>query len=130
MLPEDRLLHYFAIQHTPHGRVYPFLNCWGLVCEFYRRELGISLDLHTEYDPATIDAGYQAEREKPEFSQVKNPCFGDVIAFVTGSGVCFHVGVMLDSERFLHSRRKRGSQITPLSMTQDHYIIYRHKDRA
>ena len=128
MLPEDRLRHYFAIQHTPHGRVYPFLNCWGLVCEFYKRELNITLDLYTAYEPATMDAGYRTAQ--PEFIQVKNPCFGDVIAFITSSGVCFHVGVMLDSDHYLHSRRDKGSQITPLTMTQDHYIVYRHKDRA
>lgn len=126
MLPEGRLRHYFAIQHTEHGRVFPFLNCWGLVCEFYRRELGIELDLFLQYTPATMDAGYHAAQG--EFREVSEPQYGDVIAFLTDKGVCYHVGVMLDAERFLHSRRGKGTQITPLAMTAGHVIFYRHKD--
>ena len=42
------LNHYLLIRHTPNGRKYPFLDCWGLVIEFYRRELGIELDDYTD----------------------------------------------------------------------------------
>lgn len=125
MLHEDRLKYYMAIQHTEHGRSYPFLNCWGLICEFYKRELNIALDLYTDYDPNTMTKGY--DKAKPEFNLVSSPEFGDIVAFVTSAGACYHVGVMLDSNRFLHSQRGRGSQITPLSMTAGHILFYRHK---
>ena len=40
--------------HTPNGRIYPHLDCWGLVCYVYQNELNIQLDLCTDCKTYTI----------------------------------------------------------------------------
>ena len=30
---------YLRNIHTPNGRIYPHLDCWGLVCYVYQNEL-------------------------------------------------------------------------------------------
>lgn len=126
-LDEKRLKHYFAVQYTKDGREYPFLNCWGLICEFYRRELNITLSLFTEYTPKTMTAGYKIAVS--DFIPVDSPEFGDVVAFFTQEGILYHVGVMLSPDRFLHSDYRHNTQITPLSFMHNHHKIFRHRSR-
>ena len=61
------LNHYLLIRHTPNGRKFPFLDCWGLVIEFYRRELGIELDDYTDF---SIGDGYEKEKQRGGFMEV------------------------------------------------------------
>ncbi len=108
------LNHYLLIRHTPNGRKYPFLDCWGLVREFHRRELGIELDECTDF---SITEGY--EKERSGFYEIEPPhCgFGDVIAFFR-HGVIFHVGVCLGGGRMLHTGLNRHCRIEKISSMQ------------
>lgn len=124
-LSGDRLRHYFAIQYTRDGRKYPFLNCWGLVCEFYRREMGITLPSYDEYDPKTMTSGY--ELEKGAYTETDRPEMGCIIAFFNNAGLLYHVGVFTDSEHYLHSEYRRNTQISRLADTHSRYRIYRHR---
>ena len=95
------LNHYLLIRHTPNGRKYPFLDCWGLVCEFYRRECFFEIDTpHSE--------------------------FGDVIAFFR-HGLIFHVAVYLGKGEMLHTglnRHCRVEKIRAMQFVESRF--YRH----
>lgn len=86
------LRHYFAIKHTKNGRQYPFLDCWGLVCEYYKLEKNITLYPYSELSQDTMSQGFECEKTRfKEISanEVKN---GDVVAFF--KDMClYHVGI-------------------------------------
>ena len=117
------LNHYLLIRHTPNGRKYPFLDCWGLVCEFYRRELGIELDDYTDF---SIREGFKKERSC--FFEIDTPHseFGDVIAFFR-HGLIFHVAVYLGKGEMLHTglnRHCRVEKIRAMQFVESRF--YRH----
>ena len=37
--------HYLSVKYQTGGRVFPNLDCWGLVITFFRDELGIDIPL-------------------------------------------------------------------------------------
>ena len=74
-----KLDDYLLITHTPGGRQYPRLDCWGLIVDYYRENLGITLDEHTDLTHATMNAGFAAERGR--FREVSAPEDGDIVAF-------------------------------------------------
>ena len=117
------LNHYLLIRHTPNGRKYPFLDCWGLVCEFYRREFGIELDDYTDF---SIREGFKKERSC--FFEIAPPHseFGDVIAFFR-HGLIFHVAVYLGKGEMLHTGLNRHCRVEKIRAMQ--FVetrIYRH----
>ncbi len=119
------LNHYLLIRHTPNGRKYPFLDCWGLVREFYCRELSIELDECTDF---SIRDGYENVTSQNSFREIKAETaeFGDVLAFFR-HGVIFHVGVCLGGGRMLHTGLNRHCRIEKISSMQFVEIrIYRH----
>ena len=119
------LNHYLLIRHTPNGRKYPFLDCWGLVCEFYRREFGIELDDYTDF---SIRDGYEKESERGGFKEVPETEAekGDVIAFFR-HGVIFHVAVYLGRGEMLHTGLNRHCRVEKIkSMQFVETKIYRH----
>ncbi len=67
---------YLLIRHTPGGRQYPRLDCWGLIVDYYRENLGITLGEHTDLSHETMAAGML--REKGHFREVKTPETGDI----------------------------------------------------
>ena len=80
---------YLRNIHTPNGRIYPYLDCWGLVCYVYQNELNIELDLCTDCQKDTMTVGY--EKTKGSFTEVKTPRDFDVICYFKHS-VLVHVG--------------------------------------
>ena len=108
------LNHYLLIRHTPNGRKYPYLDCWGLVIEFYRRELGIELDDYTDF---SIKDGY--EKERSCFYEIEPPHyeFGDVIAFFR-HGLIFHVAVYLGKGEMLHTGLNRHARVEKIKSMQ------------
>ena len=119
------LNHYLLIRHTPNGRKFPFLDCWGLVIEFYRRELGIELDDYTDF---SIKDGYESETKQNCFYEIDPPHskFGDVIAFFR-HGQIFHVAVYLGRGEMLHTGLNRHCRVEKIkSMQFVETKIYRH----
>ena len=110
------LNHYLLIRHTPNGRKYPFLDCWGLVIEFYRRELGIELDEYTDF---SIGGGYEKEKRRGGFIEISgnNAEKGDVIAFFR-RGQIFHVGVNLGRGEMLHTGLNRHARVEKIKFMQ------------
>ena len=120
------LNHYLLIRHTPNGRKYPYLDCWGLVIEFYRRELGIELDDYTDF---SIKDGY--EKERSCFYEIEPPHyeFGDVIAFFR-HGLIFHVAVYLGKGEMLHTGLNRHARVEKIkSMQFVESRFFRHINR-
>ena len=120
------LNHYLLIRHTPNGRKYPYLDCWGLVIEFYRRELGIELDDYTDF---SIKDGY--EKERSCFYEIDPPHyeFGDVIAFFR-HGLIFHVAVYLGKGEMLHTGLNRHARVEKIkSMQFVESRFFRHINR-
>ena len=121
-----QLNHYLLIRHTPNGRKYPFLDCWGLVIEFYRREFGIELDDYTDF---SIRDGYEAEKNSFRGIAAHEAKFGDVIAFFR-HGMIFHVGVFLGKGEMLHTglnRHARAEKIKSLQFVESRF--FRHIKR-
>ena len=110
------LNHYLLIRHTPNGRKYPFLDCWGLVIEFYRRELGIELDDYTDF---SIKDGYEKEKRRGGFMEVTGSEAekGDVIAFFR-HGQIFHVAVYLGRGEMLHTGLNRHARVEKIKSMQ------------
>ena len=110
------LNHYLLIRHTPNGRKYPYLDCWGLVIEFYRRELGIELDDYTDF---SIKDGYEKETSRNSFREITadEAKFGDVIAFFR-HGQIFHVGVKLTKGEMLHTGLNRHARVEKIKLMQ------------
>ena len=121
-----QLNHYLLIRHTPNGRKYPFLDCWGLVIEFYRRELDIELDECTDF---SIRDGYEAEKNSFREIPPDEATFGDVIAFFR-HGMIFHVAVFLGKGEMLHTglnRHARAEKIKSLQFAERRF--FRHASR-
>jgi cell wall-associated NlpC family hydrolase len=94
-------------------------DCWGLVCEAYRRE-GISLP---DYTLCCHDAeGFHGffEEELPRWTRHEPPDI-PVPAVVTirlNSPLVRHVGVYIGGGRFLHTREKTGAVIERIDAPQ------------
>ena len=79
---------YLRNIHTPNGRIYPHLDCWGLVCYVYKNELNIELDLCTDCQKDTMTDGY--EKIKGSFTEVKTLyIYGHILHTDSKKGSCF-----------------------------------------
>ena len=97
---------YLLNIHTPNGRTFPRLDCWGLIVDFYREILGIQLNEYTDLDAGTMSRGFMYERESGRFIEVHEPQDGDLIAFFF-RGKLFHVGIYWKG-RILHTSQQKN----------------------
>ena len=72
---------YLLIKHTPNGRVYPRLDCWGLIVDLYRENLKIELDDHTDLTQKSMTEGANEECKQGRFIEVTTPEDYDVVCF-------------------------------------------------
>ena len=106
---------YLLIKHTPNGRNYPFLDCWGLIVDFYKNMLGVELNEYTDLDAGSMSRGLAYERNAGRFEEVKEPQDGDVIAFFV-RGRLFHVGVFWRG-KILHTSQQKNCRYEKLPET-------------
>lgn len=106
---------YLLIKHTPNGRNYPFLDCWGLIVDFYKNMLGVELNEYTDLDAGSMSRGLAYERSAGRFEEVKEPQDGDVIAFFV-RGRLFHVGVFWRG-KILHTSQQKNCRYEKLPET-------------
>lgn len=97
---------YLLIKHTPNGRVFPYLDCWGLIVDIYRENLGIELNEYTTLNHATMARGLMYERQAGHFTEVTEPQDYDVVAFFV-AGRLYHVGVLVGG-RLLHTSERKN----------------------
>ena len=110
------LASYIGIPYRDRARDDNCVDCWGLLCLFYRREFGIELPQYTTETPE--GAKYVAEvvaggRIEPTWQRVVEPAYGDVLLFRV-QGLPIHCGVALGRGEFLHSFPNRDSCIERL----------------
>lgn len=106
---------YLLIKHTPNGRNYPYLDCWGLIVDFYKNVLNIELNEYTDLDAGSMSRGLAYERNAGRFEEVKEPQDGDVIAFFI-RGRLFHVGVFWRG-KILHTSQQKNCRYEKLPET-------------
>lgn len=106
---------YLLIKHTPNGRKYPYLDCWGLIVDFYKNVLNIELNEYTDLDAGSMSRGLAYERNAGRFEEVKEPQDGDVIAFFV-RGRLFHVGVFWRG-KILHTSQQKNCRYEKLPET-------------
>lgn len=107
-----KLDDYLLNKHTPNGRKYPYLDCWGLVVDVYREMLGISLPEYTDLSQQDMSKALMYERQAGRFKEVDEPRDYDVIAFFIG-GRLFHVGIWLKG-KILHTSQKKNCRYETL----------------
>ena len=120
-----KLDDYLMIRHTPNGREFPYLDCWGLVCDVYREYLDIELSEYTSLNHKTMSQGFSRERESGNFIEVSEPRNFDIIAFFV-HGRLYHVGVYLD-RKILHTSEKKNCRYESLdrvSLSDRRYYRY------
>lgn len=96
------------------------LDCWGLVRKIYNDELGITLPTLDGYKDSEDGGQAQEIIEAESFANWEkhdNPDFPDVVVFRMGRHAS-HVGIMIDSVRFLHSIKGRMSCIERVDKAQ------------
>lgn len=103
---------YLLNKHTPNGRKYPYLDCWGLVVDVYREMLGITLNEYTDLSQADMSKALMYERQAGRFIEVDESRDYDVIAFFIG-GRLFHVGIWLKG-KILHTSQKKNCRYETL----------------
>ena len=95
------ITHYLKIIYSQYNKGYPFLNCWGLVCEFYHKEKSITLDTFSENDLRNLNCCFISYRKELKEIQKTNYC---MIGFFK-KGILVHCGIYLDNDRVLHTDR-------------------------
>lgn len=121
---------YLLIKHTPNGREYPYLDCWGMIVDVYREILGIKLHDYTDLTQRDMSKGLMYERESGRFAEVKEPQDYDIVAFFI-NGRLYHVGLWIGG-RILHTSQQRNcryEQLDRVSLSQKRYYRY-VKDRG
>lgn len=104
---------YLLNKHTPNGRKYPFLDCWGLIVDVYREMLGISLNEYTDLSQRDMSKALMYERQSGRFIEVDDePQDYDVIAFFIG-GRLYHVGLWI-RDKILHTSQKKNCRYETL----------------
>lgn len=121
---------YLLIKHTPNGREYPYLDCWGLIVDVYREILDIKLHDYTDLTQRDMNKGLMYERDSGRFAEVKEPQDYDIVAFFI-NGRLYHVGLWIGG-RILHTSQQRNcryEQLDRVSLSQKRYYRY-VKDRG
>lgn len=108
---------YLDIPYLLNGRTDSGADCWGLVRLIYKNEFNIDLPSFQEQYTNTSSNSELAEVSaviKEGWQEVDIPHEGTVTLFrVLGEPI--HVGVALDSQTFIHTRKKAGVAIEKFS---------------
>ena len=107
---------YIGLPYKEKGRDVTGVDCWGLVCLYYREELGIELPSYQEEydspdDPNVIRA---ISLYKDSWELTTTPSEGNVVIFNI-LGEPRHIGIYLGNNKFLHSREGSDSVIDSIA---------------
>ena len=120
------LTYYLKICYTHKNIGYPYLNCWGLCCEFYRREKKINLDFFPTEDMRTLDRCYLSYRKALKEIPKRDNC---ITAFFK-HGICVHCGIYLNNNKILHTDRSTAVQALQDILKIKNYDEVRFYDAA
>ncbi len=107
------LAKYLLVKHTPNGRKYPYLDCWGLILEYYRCELGIELPKFCDLEQSTMTLGANKLVDNVHcFVEVAEPQNNDVVTFYRNN-LLYHVGIYIDG-KLLHTTDNKNARLEPI----------------
>lgn len=126
---------YMMIPVAPGGRDRTKIDCWGLVVLIYADMLGISLPLHEEVNwkdngPDAVVATVEADSLVDWHDvAVKDRRALDVV-ILRVKGTPWHVGILVDEDRFIHADVIRGICVERLeSLHWKNRVIGYHRYR-
>lgn len=107
---------YIGLPYANNGRSEIGIDCWGLVCLFYKNELNIELPSYVDkYDgPQDLGIASTITTYKDNWTSTTTPDIGDVVLFNV-YGEPAHVGVYVGNNKFIHSREGKDSVVESLS---------------
>lgn len=115
------------------GKPYEKYNCFDLVKEFYMDHFQLDIKNYFEGGPIPGDKVIESliVSNKGDFAKVEGkPQFGDIVV-IKLHGIECHIGVCIDSSRFIHSARKIGSNMDRLERYAKLIAgYYRHRNYA
>lgn len=98
-------MDYIGIPFKNNGRSEEGSDCWGIVCLYYKHEMGIELPklsgMYENTGQSALISGI-IDAIKPRWTKIKDPQRGDVIVF-TIAGKETHVGVCINTHQFIHA---------------------------
>ena len=110
---------YIGLPYSSRGRDITGLDCWGLVCVFYKNEFNVELpsysDLYTDANGPEVPQAINQYRDTWQSVSVGKT--GDLCLFNI-YGEPAHVGVYVGDNKFLHAREGRDSVIESLASSQ------------
>ena len=110
---------YIGLPYSSHGRDMSGLDCWGLVCVFYKNEFDVELpsysDLYTSANGPEVPQAINQYRDTWQSVSTGKP--GDLCLFNI-YGEPAHVGIYVGDNKFLHAREGRDSVIESLASSQ------------
>lgn len=111
---------YIGIPFLADGRGMDGLDCWGLVCQIYQQELGISIPSYDGvFNDSTpvkyIEIASLMTAQRNIWRKVKGRVNEfDMVSLRTGRHA-FHVGIMIDAARFIHCDNPCGVTIETIA---------------
>jgi cell wall-associated NlpC family hydrolase len=127
------MIEYIGKSYKAFSRGPDSFDCCGLVMDIYSKTLGITLtdhaysNTHEFRDNAII---YNQEESAKVWDKIQSPKLHDLVVFNIG-GYPVHVGVMIDSKRFIHAHESCGIAIESVESVKWRNRIngyYRHRD--
>lgn len=115
MIPEW-INDYIGLPFKARGRARDGVDCYGLFWLIYHEMLGVTLPDHLEKyedieDKLKIASAVINQKSGPNWPAVEGQSsFGDLVLFTVPKCV-FHMGMMIDEDRFVHSQEKTDSCI-------------------
>lgn len=97
---------YLSVKYQTGGRVFPDLDCWGLVITFFHDELGIDIPLTKSLASQKNSKEIETElKSKIIYNEVNEPNKDSVyIVCFYDNGRVVHCGILL-SGKLLHTSR-------------------------
>ena len=95
---------YVGIPFSPHGRGPDSYDCWGLVRAVYIEQLSKNLPAWDAYESLKDCSSIRELLGEAinSFRKVERPCEYAIALFKSEKNV-FHVGVLIDEQRMLHT---------------------------
>lgn len=106
---------YLTSIYMKGARAYPYLDCWGLVEMYYRRELHIDISRLRAYE--TLENGLNAQSN---FKRIEKPIDNCVVIYLL-RGKAIHCGIFLDNN-LLHTNERFNCTIEPIDL-----VLQNHK---
>lgn len=126
--------HYIGTPFREFGRDADGVDCWGLCCLVYDRELGIDLPHYLDYSSASerqeVDQLMRVGRTGSDWCLVRHHRPLDLALFTIG-GLISHVGIVVDQSRMLHVAGEDAAKIERYTAPRWHSRLvgtYRHRE--